>query len=486
MTTKLESDISDRDYNSANIDTDLKPGNLTQSETSVKEATDSSTAELASSPHSTGRPISNVETVIHLIKGNIGTGIFVLPSAFKNAGLFFSLGALSFVGIICIHCMHLLTSVAEELKRQKGEFSSTYAQTATNAILIGPPKFRKFAKPMRIAVNTFTIITQFGFCCVYIVFIGDNMTEFIDHFTGVRLDSRIYMVIATVPLIFLNWIRDLKWLSPVSFLGNFLLAFTIVVVFVYVFQDLPPISDVPAFGTLEGVPLFFGTALFTYEGISLVLPIHKEMKNPKKFTGFFGIMNIGMIGISLFYLAVAFFGYWRYNDKIESSIILNLPPDNILCQCTKIMMVLSISTSYAVQYFVPIPFIMPTLLKLVPCCVNKFWAENLIRTLLVLILSGLAIAIPHLDLFINLVGAVGCTALAVIIPPTIHLMLFWQDSSRLVVVKNFLIIAFGIIGAVVSTYYSIVAIVNALYDDSHPQPETTFLPSSTTESIYAY
>ena len=61
MTTKLESDISDRDYNSANIDTDLKPGNLTQSETSVKEATDSSTAELASSPHSTGRPISYVD-----------------------------------------------------------------------------------------------------------------------------------------------------------------------------------------------------------------------------------------------------------------------------------------------------------------------------------------------------------------------------------------------------------------------------------------
>ena len=48
--------------------------------------------------------------MIHLIKGNIGTGIFVLPSAFKNAGLFFSLGALSFVGIICIHCMYLLVS----------------------------------------------------------------------------------------------------------------------------------------------------------------------------------------------------------------------------------------------------------------------------------------------------------------------------------------------------------------------------------------
>jgi len=240
-------------------------------------------------------------------------------------------------------------------------------------------------------INTFTIITQFGFCCVYIVFIGDNMREFIIHFSGVDWDPRIYMVIATLPLIFLNWIRDLRWLTPFSFLGNFLLAFTIVVVLVYVFQDLPPITDYSVFGSWKGLPLFFGTALFTYEGISLVLPIHKDMKTPQYFTGFCGLMNVGMIFITIGYVSIAFLGYWRYGDDIKPSIILNLPQDSVIAQCTKLMMVLSICTTYAMQFFVPLPFIMPTLLKLVPCLGNGIAAENVIRTLLVLFISKIFI-----------------------------------------------------------------------------------------------
>lgn len=48
-------------------------------------------------------PTSNFDTMIHLLKGNIGTGILAMPDAFKNSGLIFGM----FLVVNC--CMRSLT-----------------------------------------------------------------------------------------------------------------------------------------------------------------------------------------------------------------------------------------------------------------------------------------------------------------------------------------------------------------------------------------
>ena len=57
------------------------------------------------------------------------------------------------------------------------------------------------------------------------------------------------MAITTIPVLIIMSITHLEWLSPGSLLANLLLFAGFVMIWYYMFQDLQPMSDVPAFGS---------------------------------------------------------------------------------------------------------------------------------------------------------------------------------------------------------------------------------------------
>jgi len=337
-----------------------------------------------------------------------------------------------------------------------------YADVVETACLTGPENLAKYGAFGRKLINLFLCITQFGFCCVYIVFAATNFEQVIAHYLpNLGFDIRIYMAILTIPIIFLCWIRKLKYLSPVSLLANILQTLSLIFLFYYLFQDLPPVTSVPAFGTWSKLPLYFGTAVFAFEGVSLVLPLQKDMRTPSRFEGLTGVLNTGMVIVSCFYFAVGFYGYLKYGDKVEGSITLNLPAGDRLAQLVKLMMILAILGSYAVQFYVPMEIIWPTLSTYFETSRKKLVAEYTFRTLLVLFTFGLAAAIPKLDLFISLVGAFSSSFLALIFPPVLELITYWPNPGKWTLLKDISIILFGIVGFFAGTYASIESLVSA-------------------------
>ena len=61
-------------------------------------------------------PFSNCDTIFHLLKGNIGTGILAMPDAIKNSGLAVGTVGLVVLSVVCVHCMHLLVKANHRLK----------------------------------------------------------------------------------------------------------------------------------------------------------------------------------------------------------------------------------------------------------------------------------------------------------------------------------------------------------------------------------
>lgn len=98
----------------------------------------------------------------------------------------------------------------------------------------------------------------------------------------------------------------------------------IAIIFHYILQDLPNTNSVPSHATWAQLPLYFGTAIYAFEGIGVVLPLENNMKTPQDFGGATGVLNTGMVIVACLYTAVGFFGYLKYGNNVQASITLSL------------------------------------------------------------------------------------------------------------------------------------------------------------------
>lgn len=94
-------------------------------------------------------------------------------------------------------------------------------------------------------------------------------------------------------------------------------------------QDLPNTHTVKPWASWAQLPLYFGTAVYAFEGIGIVLPLENNMKTPEDFGGLTGVLNTGMVIVACLYTAVGFFGYLKYGEDVKGSITLNLPGDQL-------------------------------------------------------------------------------------------------------------------------------------------------------------
>ncbi|KAG5317011.1 S36A4 protein, partial [Acromyrmex heyeri] len=403
-------------------------------------------------------PTSDLDTLIHLLKGSLGTGILAMPMAFRNAGLAFGLFATFFIGAVCTYCVHILVKSAHVLCRRLQTPSLGFADVAEAAFLVGPEPVQKYARLAKATINSFLVIDLVGCCCVYIVFISTNLKEVVDYHTETDKDLRVYMAALLPLLIIFSLVRNLKYLAPFSMVANVLIATGMGITFYYIFHDLPSISDVPNFSSWSQLPLFFGTAIFALEGIGVVMPLENNMKTPAHFVGCPGVLNTGMFFVVLLYSTVGFFGFWKYGESTRASITLNLPQSQVLAQSTKVMIAIAIFLTYGLQFYVPMEIIWKNAKQYFGS--RRLLGEYFLRILLVIFTVCVAIAIPNLGPFISLVGAVCLSTLGLMFPSVIELVTVWEQENGLGkwnwrLWKNIAIISFGVLGFLTGTYVSI-------------------------------
>ncbi|XP_055911952.1 proton-coupled amino acid transporter 1 [Eupeodes corollae] len=428
-----------------------------------KNSEDSKKLENSSPPDKNEEhPTSYMETIVHLFKGNIGPGLFAMGDAFKNGGLIVSPVLTIVIALISVHCQHILLNCSKRVKvLSQSEQCPDYAETVGQCFEIGPPKLRSWATHMRTIVNIFICVTQLGFCCIYFVFISTNLEQILKHH-GYHWNVHLIMLIAFIPILLTCLITNLKYLTPVSLLANLSMVSGLVLTMYFAFKGgLPAPSERHYLTNAPQLALFFGTAIFAFEGIALVLPLKNAMKRPNNFDRRLGVLNVGMTFVAFAFIFAGFFGYLKWGDDVGGSLTLNLG-SSWLAQVVQLIVSLGVLLGYPLQFFVAIQIMFPAVQQMFKLNQNSIVGELVFRTAMVVITLAIAELVPKLSLFISLIGALCSTALALVFPPLIELIVRTENSKGpgvQIFAKNIFILILALLGFSTGTYESISAII---------------------------
>ena len=380
---------------------------------------------------------STTKSFFTLLKAFIGTGIMFLPKAFNNGGIVFSSITLVTVSLVSSICFHLLLQCRKRYGGGYGDLGEA----------IGGPKLRS------LILSSITI-SQIGFVCAGIVFTAENLLSFVKAVSpgSTPLSTNTLIAIQLMVLVPLAMIRNISKLGPAALLADIF----ILIGLVYIWQY--DISTIASQGLHETVQLFnpqhftltVGSAIFTFEGIGLLLPIQSSMKEPEKFSR---LLYIVMLIITVIFTSVGALCYLAFGSETQTEVISNFPQSSKLVNAVQFLYSLAVLVGTPVQLFPAVRIMEGKIfghLSGKRSSLTK-WKKNAFRTG-ILLLSGAiaALGASDLDKFVALIGSFACVPLVYIYPALLHYK--GIAESRLMAAGDILLIMVGL-GAMVYTTF---------------------------------
>ncbi|KAI0787486.1 transmembrane amino acid transporter protein-domain-containing protein [Fomes fomentarius] len=330
------------------------------------------------------------DAVLMLLKAFVGTGILFLGKAFFNGGILFSSAILTFIALISLYSFLLLVKTKFVVSGSFGDIGGT---------LYGPW--------MRYAILSSIAVSQLGFVSAYIIFVAENLQSFVLAITNCAklLGIQYFILLQMIIFLPLALLRNLAKLSTTALIADaFILAGLI-----YIFGSEAMImarnghAHVELFNPKDW-PLLIGTAVFSFEGIGLVIPITDAMKEPRKFPP---VLTGVMLFLMVLFCGGGVMSYLTFGADVQTVVIVNLDTTSKFTQAVQFLYSLAIMLSVPLQLF-PAVRIMENGIFERSGKQNPVvkWQKNFFRFCVVVFCAGLSyFGAADLDKFVSFVGS---------------------------------------------------------------------------------
>lgn len=336
-----------------------------------------------------------------LLKSFVGTGVLFLPKAYLNGGMLFSNLVLLAVASLSYYCFVLLINTRTKVEGSFGD--------------IGGVLFGRF---MRNLILSSLVLSQIGFVSAYIVFTSENLQAFILAVSRCRtfIDIKFMIMMQLIVFLPLSLVRNISKLAWTALVADFFILLGLLYLYYYDIATLVDhgVSDIIQFNPRDWT-LFIGTAIFTFEGVGLIIPIQESMQRPSKFPL---VLFLVMVLITTIFISMGALSYAAYGSATQTVVLLNLPQDDKLVNAVQFLYSLAILLSTPLQLF-PAIRIMENELFTRSGKYNPWikWQKNVFRFFLTFGCALLAWGgAGDLDKFVALVGSFACIPLVYVYP----------------------------------------------------------------------
>ncbi|XP_052747773.1 proton-coupled amino acid transporter-like protein pathetic [Galleria mellonella] len=392
-----------------------------------------------------------LESMSHLIKSCLGAGILGMHEGFMYAGIWTSLVTVFILGLFIPYSMLMLVTCAQKMYVKIRVPKLTYADLAEAAIATGPLKpCRRLSKTFRYIVDFCLFLQLCGTCCIYEIMIADTLKQVIETASKQNFSLRIYIVISMIPLLVLTLIRSLKYLAPFALVADLFVAVCIITTMYYSIAVASDIRDRPAWKNFHGLIEFCGVCIYSMDGIPIVLAVENNMNTPQY------IKHVILYGMTIVVIAVTitgFFGYWAWGESCRTPITTHMPME-MLPIILRFLLVGMLAVTFAVQFWVPFRTVWHYIGK--NCLRKRACWERFYRLLQVVAITAVALIFPNMIKLMIFMGDFFLAFITFIFPALININVTWNEHKprtiRWSCIKDVAIILFGVVLCVGSLY----------------------------------
>ncbi|KAG1472547.1 hypothetical protein G6F56_001472 [Rhizopus delemar] len=411
---------------------EIKPGSNPSSIIHEKHADNQYDASLCEEqiehvPQGTASP---GKALFMLLKAFIGTGVIFLPGSFVKGGLVLSIVLMIILGGLCLIAFQLLVVAQRKV-------GGSYGDVAKHL----------YGTPVKVIIEFFLCVSQMGFVASYLIFISENIGIVVNTVNNCNspFDAKYYIWIVLFAIIPICWVRKIARLSYVAIVADIFIAFGLICILYFTSDQIAHngAGDNIILVNNDTFALMIGTAVFSFEGIGMVVPVVEGMKNPEKFPR---VLNIGIFICTFIFTLIGAIGYIAYGDITQASVVANIP---------RVPLSTTVQVLYACAMILTSPFMLyPPLTIIEKALFGKRsgqvswkvkWLKNGVRSLVPLVCAAISFGVgsSNLDKFVSLVGSFACMPLCFIFPGLFHYKI--TNNQKLKIVDVLLVLwGFGI------------------------------------------